>query len=69
MKSDILTLLRIPWYSDDYGVSKDDLCNERNKQATTAAHEIERLRTELKDAKARNTLYLSRLQEHEAREQ
>jgi hypothetical protein len=34
-----------------------------------AAQEIERLRTELKEAKARNTLYLSRLQEHEAREQ
>jgi hypothetical protein len=41
-----------------------------------AASEIERqteiivtLRQELKDAKARNTLYLSRLQEHEAREQ
>lgn len=34
-----------------------------------AADEIERLRAELKEAKARNTLYLSRLQEHEAREQ
>ena len=41
-----------------------------------AASEIERqteiivtLRQELKEAKARNTLYLSRLQEHEAREQ
>jgi|APGre2960657404_1045060.scaffolds.fasta_scaffold04244_7 hypothetical protein len=41
-----------------------------------AADEIERqteiiasLRQELKEAKARNTLYLSRLQEHEAREQ
>jgi hypothetical protein len=34
-----------------------------------AAQEIERLRVELKEAKARNTLYLSRLQEHEAREQ
>ena len=41
-----------------------------------AASEIERqteiivtLRQELKEAKARNTMYLSRLQEHEAREQ
>ena len=41
-----------------------------------AASEIERqteiivtLRQELKEVKARNTLYLSRLQEHEAREQ
>jgi hypothetical protein len=41
-----------------------------------AASEIERqteiivtLRQELKEAQARNTLYLSRLQEHEAREQ
>ena len=43
---------------------------------TRAADEIERqteiivtLRQELKEAKARNTLYLSRLQEYEAREQ
>ena len=33
-----------------------------------AADEIERLRTELKEAKARNTMYLSKIQEHEARE-
>lgn len=31
--------------------------------------EIDKVRQELKEAKARNTLYLSRLQEHEAREQ
>lgn len=69
MKSDILTRLRITWYSDDYGVSKEEMCNERNKEAMTAAQEIERLRVALKEAKASNTLYLSRLQEHEAREQ
>ena len=43
---------------------------------TRAADEIERqtevivtLRQELKEAKARNTMYLSKLQEYEAREQ
>ena len=41
-----------------------------------AANQIERqneliatLRQELKEAKARNTMYLSKIQEHEAREQ
>ena len=33
-----------------------------------AADEIERLRAELKDAKARNTMYLSKIQEYEVRE-
>ncbi len=33
------------------------------------AAEATKLQAELKEAKARNTLYLSRLQEHEAREQ
>ena len=33
-----------------------------------AADEIERLRAELKDAKTRNTMYLSKIQEYEVRE-
>ena len=41
------------------------LIAERDRQTGV----IVTLRQELKEAKARNTLYLSRLQEHEAREQ
>ena len=55
---DIVHRLREPMNVLQY----DDITEE-------AAEEIERLRAELKEAKARNTLYLSRLQEHEAREQ
>ena len=55
---DIVHRLREPMNVLQY----DDITEE-------AAEEIERLRVELKEAKARNTLYLSRLQEHEAREQ
>jgi hypothetical protein len=40
----------------------------RQENATLTA-ERDEARRELKEAKARNTLYLSRLQEHEAREQ
>ena len=38
------------------------------KVVLAAADEIERLRAELKDAKARNTMYLSKIQEYEVRE-
>ena len=38
------------------------------KVVLAAADEIERIRAELKDAKARNTMYLSKIQEYEVRE-
>ena len=38
------------------------------KVVLSAADEIERLRAELKEAKARNTMYLSKIQEYEVRE-
>ena len=38
------------------------------KVVLAAADEIERLRAELKVAKARNTMYLSKIQEYEVRE-
>ena len=44
--SDIVKRLRQTWWSDDYGVSKDDLCDARNEEAANAADEIERLRKE-----------------------
>ena len=44
--SDIVKRLRQTWWSDDYGVSKDDLCDARNEEAANAADEIERLRQE-----------------------
>ena len=40
-----------------------------DKEMARLTEIITTLRQELKEAKARNTLYLSRLQEHEAREQ
>ena len=43
---DIVKRLRQTWWSDDYGVSKDDLCDARNEEAAAAAAEIERLRAE-----------------------
>jgi hypothetical protein len=51
MKSDILARLRITWCSDDYGVSKEEMCNERNNEAMTAAQEIERLRADRDNAR------------------
>ena len=39
-----------------------------NHDSSEAAEEIERLRAELKEAKARNTMYLSKIQEYEVRE-
>ncbi len=41
---EIVKRLRKRWWTDDYGLSKDDICSERNKEALEAADEIERLR-------------------------
>ena len=56
--TDIVTRLRAVFYND----RSVELMNRE------AADEIERLRAELKDAKARNTMYLSKIQEYEVRE-
>lgn len=80
---DITKQLRECWYSDDYGYTKDDLCNARNAEAKTAAQEIEKLREIIlrqdnemsnlrqrnSDLRERNTRLLSQIQEMEAREQ
>ena len=83
-KPDIITRLR-EWYwypSKTAHEAADEIerlrkeRDEANRHADQYAQrnavlvvEIDKVRQELKEAKARNTLYLSRLQEHEAREQ
>ena len=49
---DIVKRLRQTWWSDDYGVSKDDLCDARNEEAAAAADEIELLREEAERLRA-----------------
>jgi hypothetical protein len=41
--TDILKLLGQTWYADDYGVSKEDVCIERNQEAKAAADVIKHL--------------------------
>lgn len=59
---DIITSLKTPWYSDDYGLSKDDVCEKRNTEARQAADEIERLRFERDKARLKVCLLSARIE-------
>jgi hypothetical protein len=65
--TDIVVRLR-DWASTICTVRSSLPEGSKSKLARDAADEIERLRAELKDAKARNTMYLSKIQEYEVRE-
>jgi hypothetical protein len=61
---EIVKRLRKRWWTDDFGLSKDDICSERNKEALEAADEIERLRGERDEARRRLCVELLEVEGH-----